>query len=51
MGPDPVPRTPWPPHAEALGPLRRLVTDARARYEEQMLAHHFHLAPNDYHAE
>jgi Protein of unknown function (DUF3987) len=30
-----------PALAEALRPLRRLVTDAHARYEEQMLAHHF----------
>jgi hypothetical protein len=33
-----------PALAEALRPLSRLVSDAHAQYEEQMLAHHFHLA-------
>ncbi len=33
-----------PALAEALRPLQRLVTDAHAHYEEQMLAHHFRLA-------
>ena len=33
-----------PALAEALRPLRRLVTDAHARYEERMLAHQFRLA-------
>ncbi len=33
-----------PALAEALRPLRRLVTDAHARYEEQILAQHFRLA-------
>ena len=33
-----------PALAEALRPLQRLVTDAHARYEEGMLAHHFRLA-------
>ena len=33
-----------PALAEALRPLQRLVTDAHAQYEEQMLAHHFRLA-------
>jgi putative DNA primase/helicase len=33
-----------PALAEALRPLHRLVTDAHAQYEEQMLAHHFRLA-------
>jgi Protein of unknown function (DUF3987) len=33
-----------PALAEALRPLSRLVSDAQAEYEEQMLAHHFRLA-------
>jgi putative DNA primase/helicase len=33
-----------PALAEALRPLLRLVSDAHAQYEEQMLAHHFRLA-------
>jgi Protein of unknown function (DUF3987) len=33
-----------PALAEALRPLSRLVGDAHAQYEEQMLAHHFHQA-------
>jgi putative DNA primase/helicase len=33
-----------PALAEALRPLHRLVTDAHAQYEEQMLAHHFRVA-------
>ena len=33
-----------PALAEALRPLRRLVTDAHARYEEHLLAQHFRLA-------
>jgi uncharacterized protein DUF3987 len=33
-----------PALSEALRPLHRLVTDAHAQYEEQMLAHHFRLA-------
>src|SRR5215510_3654890 len=33
-----------PALAEALRPLSRLVSDAHAQYEEQMLAHHFHVA-------
>lgn len=33
-----------PALAEALRPLSRLVSDAHAQYEEQMLAHHFRLA-------
>ncbi len=33
-----------PALAEALRPLQRLVSDAHAQYEEQMLAHHFRLA-------
>src|SRR5712692_8177369 len=33
-----------PALAEALRPLHRLVTDAQAQYEEQMLAHHFRVA-------
>jgi len=33
-----------PALAEALRPLQRLVTDAQAQYEEQMLAHQFRLA-------
>jgi len=33
-----------PALAEALRPLHRLITDAHARYEEQMLAHQFRLA-------
>ena len=32
-----------PALAEALRPLQRLVTDAQAQYEEQMLAHHFQI--------
>jgi putative DNA primase/helicase len=32
-----------PALAEALRPLHRLVTDAHAQYEEQILAHHFRL--------
>jgi Protein of unknown function (DUF3987) len=33
-----------PALAEALRPLHRLVTDAQAQYEEQMLTHQFRLA-------
>jgi Protein of unknown function (DUF3987) len=33
-----------PALAEALRPLSRLISDAHAEYEEEMLAHHFHLA-------
>ena len=33
-----------PALAEALRPLHRLVTDAHAQYEEQMLAHHFRVS-------
>jgi hypothetical protein len=33
-----------PALAEALRPLSRLVSDAHAQYEEEMLAHHFRLA-------
>ena len=33
-----------PALTEALRPLHRLVTDAHAQYEEQLLAHHFRLA-------
>ena len=42
MGPPGIMKS--PALAEALRPLQRLVTDAQAQYEEQMLAHHFRLA-------